>query len=129
MRAVWAGLVGVILAVSGASAVEGEYVGKGSEPAGYNWMLHAKITPAPSGRYKVVVTSTNATCASQTEGIGTLRGKVLTVGGSCPLTIRFDERLAQIVEGEGCIDHGATCTYSGLLRRKKDALSVPKLSR
>ena len=119
MHAVWVGLVSAVLAVGGAEAVEGEYVGKGSEPAGYKWVLYAKIAPATGGRYRVEVQSTNATCASQTNGVGTLRGKVLKVGGSCPLTISFSGHSARIVESDGCADHGATCTYSGTLRRKR----------
>jgi len=121
MRTVWIGLVGAALAVSSASAVEGIYHGNGSEPAGYKWMLHAKITPAPSGRYKAVITSTNATCASQTEGMGTLRGKVLEIGGDeCPMKITFNGSSARIVEGPGrCFNHGATCTFDGTLRRKR----------
>ena len=120
MRAVWFSLVGAVLAVSSASAVEGIYHGKGSDPGGYRWQLYAKITELADGRYRTDVQSTNATCASQTEGVGTLRGKTLTVAGSRPLTIRFQGRSARIVEGAECAsEHGATCTYSGTLRRER----------
>lgn len=120
MRTVWAGLVGAALAINGASAVEGIYHGNGFEPGGYRWQLYAKITPLSGGRYRTDIQSTNATCASQTEGIGTLRGRTLKVAGSCPLTIRFKGQSARIVEGVGCAsEHGATCTYSGTLRRER----------
>ena len=118
MRAVWAFSVGWMLAVSGASAVEGIYHGRGSDPGGYRWQLYAKITALSDGRYRTDVQSTNATYASQTNGIGTMRGRTLKVAGSCPLMIRFQGRSARIVEGVGCaFEHGATCTYSGTLRR------------
>lgn len=120
MRAVWVGLVGVMMAVSPAMAVQGHYVGKGSEPSGLNWDLDAKITPESKGRFKVQVTSTNTNCASQTDGIGTLRGKTLKISGSCPLTIRFQGRSARIVEGAECAsEHGASCTYSGTLQMER----------
>jgi hypothetical protein len=120
MRAVWAFSVGWVLVASGASAVEGIYHGKGSDPGGYRWRLYAKITALSDGRYRNDVQSTNATCASQTDGIGTLRGKTLKVAGSCPLTIRFKGRSARIVEGAECAsEHGATCTYSGTLQREE----------
>ena len=119
MRSIIFAGVGSVLAVGAAQAVQGHYVGKGSEPAGYQWDLDAKVSPAGRGRYKIQVTSTNANCASQTDGVGTLRGKVLKVSGSCPLTIRFRGQSARIVEGKGCVDHGATCTFSGTLRAER----------
>lgn len=117
MRAVVLSLIGVLAACGSAQALDGQYQGNGSDPSGYKWKLHAKITPAEAGAYKVQVTSTNATCASQTEGVGTLRGNVLKTVGTCPLTIRFNGRTARVIEGEGCAaEHGSTCTYSGTLR-------------
>jgi hypothetical protein len=70
-----------------------------------------------SGGYRTDIQSTNATCASQTEGVGTLRGGILTVGGSCPLTIRFDGRSARMIEGHSCTEHGATCSFDGILHK------------
>jgi hypothetical protein len=119
MRKVWIGMVGAVLAVSSASAINGIYHGKGSDPGGYRWQLYAKITPLPDGRYRTDVQSTNATCASQTDGVGTLRGKTLKIAGSCPLTIRFNGRSARMIEGRGCTEHGATCSFVGILRKKK----------
>jgi hypothetical protein len=55
MHAVWASLVGATLAVSNASAVEGIYHGKGSDPGGYRWHLYAKLTALPGGRYRIDV--------------------------------------------------------------------------
>jgi hypothetical protein len=117
MRTVWAGLVGAALAINGASAVEGIYHGNGSEHGGYRWQMYARITALPGGQFHTDVQSTNATCASQTEGIGTLRGSTLTVGGSCPLTIRFKGRSVRMIEGEGCTEHGATCSFNGILHK------------
>ena len=87
MHAVCIGLIGVMLASSGAPALGGEFQGSGSESSGYRWQLHPKITPESIGRYKVQVTSTNATCASETVWTGTFHYSVFTVGGECPLTI------------------------------------------
>jgi len=118
MRAVWGFSVGSMLAVNGASAVEGSYQGSGSDPSGYKWRLYAKITPVEGRSYKVQLTSTNATCASQTEGTGTLRGNTLKTAASCPLTIRFNGRTARVIEGEGCAsEHGSTCSFTGVLHR------------
>lgn len=120
MRAVVLSLIGVLAACGSAQALGGQYQGSGSDPGGYKWQLHAKITPVEGRSYKVQLTSTNATCASQTEGTGTLRGNTLKTSGSCPLTIRFNGRTARVIEGEGCAsEHGSTCTYSGTLRMEK----------
>lgn len=109
-----------MLVASGASAVEGIYHGKGSDHGSYRWLLYAKITALSDGRYRTDVQSTNATCASQTDGIGTLSSKTLKVVGSCPLTIHFQGRSARIVEGAECAsEHGATCSYSGTLHRER----------
>jgi hypothetical protein len=117
MCAVWVALIGAVLAVSSASAIDGTYHGKGSDPGGYRWQLYAKIAPLPNGQYRTDVQSTNATCASQTESVGTLRGSILTVVGSCPLTIRFNGRLARIIEDKGCSEHGATCSFNGIVHK------------
>ena len=119
MRAVWGFSVGSMLAACGsAQALSGQYQGSGSDPSGYKWQLHAKITPVEGRSYKVQLTSTNATCASQTEGTGTLRGNTLKTAGSCPLTIRFNGRTARVIEGEGCVsEHGSTCSFNGVLHR------------
>jgi hypothetical protein len=68
MRPVWVFSVGAVLAATRASAVEGIYHGKGTDPGGYRWQLYAQITPLPGSRYRTDIQSTNATCASQTEG-------------------------------------------------------------
>lgn len=68
MRALWFGLIGAVLTVGVAEAVEGEYVGEGSEPAGYRWILQATIAPAAGGRYKAVVTSASSWCSGDLSG-------------------------------------------------------------
>ena len=115
--AAWVGLAGAALAISSASAIDGIYHGKGSDPGGYRWQLYAKITRLPNGQYRTDVQSTNASCASQTEGFGILRGRTLKVAGSCSLTIHFDGRSARIIEGKGCTEHGAACCFDGILHK------------
>lgn len=125
MRAVWVGLAGAMLAVGAAVAGSIEYVGKGGAPAskGYDWDLSATLTPKDGGNFAVRVLSTNRTrgsCASFVEGVGVRRGDVMTVTGECSLTMKFSGQSLSIVEGKDCSNvHGSTCTYDGVLRRKK----------
>lgn len=80
---------------------------------------YAKITALPGGQYRTDAPSTHTNCASQAERVGVLRGKILKVGGFCPLTIRFHGPSARIIEGEGCTEHGATCSFNGILHREE----------
>ena len=105
------------LSASPASAINGHYKGAGSEPGGYRWQLDAKVTSATGGRHRVVLQSTNANCASQTEGIGRLRGKMLDVHGDCRLTITLTGRSMAVKEHPGCAYHGALCTFDGTLTK------------
>lgn len=111
--------IGIALVAAPALAVEGHYTGAGSEPGGYKWALDAKIEAAGRARYRVALSSTNEGCASLTEGTGTLQGRILILKGTCPLRISFSSRSMRVQEGRGCLDHGAMCTFDGLLTKAR----------
>lgn len=118
MRAALFGLVGAVLVLGSAQALDGTYTGKGGSPRDATWNLRAKIAPAADGRFKVNVQSDNASCASEMDGVGTLANQTLRVTGDCDLSISVNGDNLQITEGPSCImAHGAGCEFSGDVRK------------
>jgi len=82
-----------------------------------------EIKPAPTG-FDVSLNVATAGCTGEIQGSGTLSGNTLTLmknddGQVCTITVKFAGNTAEVSENNCLTYHGASCGFSGILKKVK----------
>lgn len=107
-----------------AAKIDGDWKGGGA----WNLSLRILVLDVPDGAAAASLTVGNRDCSGGIDGLGKLRGNVLTLtpykkeegGESCTVKITFDAsgKTASVSESQCGYYHGAACEFRGRIKQK-----------